>query len=171
MGRICGRRIDFSAHPVGLRWSHHARFSNFIYGPFTVLRYGRDLLRFRSKRYLGHSPAGGAMVLALLVSLAVTVSSGLLVYAEEEDAGPLAPFFTTEVHDTDEDSGGNGRSPRRGRGGSSFDDVHEVTANVTLALIFFHVLGVLLASFAHRENLALSMITGRKRRENNSANE
>ncbi len=144
----------------------HARFTNFIYGPRSVLGYGLDLLRGRSKRYVGHSPAGGAMVVALMFFLAATVSTGLLVYAEEEGAGPLVPFFTEGARDGDgDDSGGSGKSRRRGRGGSDFDDVHEVLANITLALVFFHVLGVTAASFAHRENLVRSMITGRKRSE------
>jgi cytochrome b len=55
----------------------HARFSDFIYRPATVLRNLGDTLLLRAKRYLGHSPAGGAMVLALMMMLAITAGSGI----------------------------------------------------------------------------------------------
>jgi cytochrome b len=61
----------------------HARFSDFVRSPLVALAYFRDLLYGRARRYVGHSPAGGAMVIALLVCLAATVATGLIAYGEE----------------------------------------------------------------------------------------
>ena len=103
------------------------------------------------------------MVIALLMALSATVVTGLIVYAESERAGPLSPFLASRTI-IPPPSDGQGRSRRRGPG-SEMREVHEVMANLTLALIFLHIVGVLLASFVHGENLAWSMVTGRKRDE------
>ena len=50
----------------------------------------RDLILLRAPRQLGHSPGGGAMVIALIVLLAATVGTGLIVYGGDQQAGPLA---------------------------------------------------------------------------------
>jgi cytochrome b len=130
----------------GFVGSPHARFSDFVYAPSTAFRYVRDLVMFRGgHRYLGHSPGGGYMVVLLLVFLAATVATGLVIYGGEQQSGPLAGMFTEAT-------------------GEAVEEWHEVIANVTLGLIFIHIAAVVLASFANRENLVRAMMTGYKRR-------
>ena len=131
----------------GFVGSEHARFSDFVYRPSVVLRYLADTVRFRAKRYLGHSPAGGAMVIVLLIALLATTVSGLVVYGADEHAGPLASWMAGVSDQT----------------GDALEEVHEVMANATLTLVLLHVVGVAIASLSHRENLVRSMFTGRKR--------
>jgi cytochrome b len=127
----------------GLIGPRYARFSDFVYGPVATLRYVRDLILLRSPRYLGHSPGGGAMVVLLLAFLAATVLTGLLVYGGEQQAGPLAGMLSKDT-------------------GEAIEEVHEVVANITLALVLAHIAAVALASFVHLENLVGAMITGYK---------
>lgn len=143
----------------------HARFSDFVCGPVTALGYLKDLLLGGARRYLGHSPAGGAMVLALLVCLAATVATGVMAYGEQ-GKGPLGGgALATGAYANDSEAGSATRVERQGEGiESAMGELHGVLANITLALVALHILGVAVASFAHRENLVLAMISGRKRR-------
>ncbi|NOX92164.1 MAG: cytochrome B [Gammaproteobacteria bacterium] len=130
----------------GLVGSHHARFTDFVKRPREVWAYLKSIVGQHPRRYLGHNPAGGAMVIALLLSLVLVTVSGIALYGADESAGPLAVSLA---------------------GMSEFwvdvlEEVHEFFANATLALVFFHVLGVLIASLQHKENLVKSMIDGRK---------
>lgn len=111
----------------------HARFVDFVRSPREVLAYLRDIALFRAPRHLGHNPAGGAMIVALLAMLAGTCATGYMM--------------TTDAF----------------WGSKWLEEAHEALANGTVVLIILHVLGVLAASFEHRENLVKAMITGRKR--------
>ncbi|HID47999.1 MAG TPA: cytochrome B [Chromatiales bacterium] len=130
----------------GLIGTRYARFSSFLYRPAEVKGFLRDTLHGRARRYLGHNPAGGAMIILMLVVLILTGLSGLVIYGIEEGAGPLAMLAGSAewIEEVAEES-------------------HEFLANFMLLLVIVHVIGVLVESLLHHENLARSMITGRKR--------
>ncbi len=164
----------------GLIGSKHARFSDFVRSPKTILAYVRDLVAHRARRYVGHNPAGGAMIVALLLGLSMTSYSGLMLYAIEEGAGPLAGWVANDTASSGrlapispaladeaeaEEPGEEGRVHRNADDPREefWEEVHEFFANFTLLLIVLHIAGVVHASFAQRENLVRAMFTGRKR--------
>ncbi|MGD0023211.1 MAG: cytochrome b/b6 domain-containing protein [Xanthobacteraceae bacterium] len=142
--------------PWGFIGPDNARFVSFVRGPRVVLDYLAGLVRFSSRRYLGHSPTGGAMIVALLVMIAVTAGTGMANLAADQGEGPLAGVIAKVERP---------KIPGQRRPRLFIKTVHETAANITLGLVVLHVLGVALASIAHRENLVLAMITGRKRQE------
>lgn len=62
----------------GLSGPRYARFSQFVRSPSEVTQYLKAMRSGRETRYIGHNPAGGMMVLALLLSLALLTLSGWL---------------------------------------------------------------------------------------------
>jgi len=131
----------------GLVGTHHARFSSFVTSPKTVLEYLRGMLRFRVPHYLGHNPAAAAMVVALLLSLAAVVFSGMAIIAAEGQ-GPLAGSWVA------------------GLDAEWMEEIHEFLANLSLLLVFLHVGGVIFSSFVEGQNLPRAMLTGRKKYRN-----
>ncbi len=141
----------------GFIGTEQARFVSFVRGPRLVFDYLAGLFRFSSRRYLGHSPAGGAMIVALLIVIAATAGTGMAELAAERGQGPLAGVIAKVERPP--------RVPGQRRPPLFIKEVHETLANITLVLVLLHVLGVAVASIAHRENLVWAMITGRKRTE------
>lgn len=130
----------------GLIGSYHARFSHFVCRPRIVIAYLKESIYHREKRYLGHNPAGAAMIVVLLLSLSMTTLSGLAAYAVEETAGPFVDVMTHVPNFIYNNA----------------KDIHEFFANFTLLLVGLHVVGVIFASISHKENLILAMWTGDK---------
>ncbi|WP_367142389.1 cytochrome b/b6 domain-containing protein [Mesorhizobium sp.] len=117
----------------GVLGTPYARFSQFVHDPATV-RYLSAILSGREARYIGHNPAGGAMVVALIAAMGSTALTGWLMSTDG--------YF----------------------GVSWVEAAHSLSAHGLLVLVLFHIGGVALASFRHRENLVRAMITGRKRK-------
>jgi cytochrome b len=111
----------------------YARFSDFVRPPRQVAGYVRSAVRLQAPRYLGHNPAGGAMIIALLTMLIGISVTGFMM--------------TTDAF----------------WGAEWVEDLHKGLVYVTLGLIALHVVGVVFAGIEHGENLVKAMITGRKR--------
>lgn len=62
----------------GLIGPRYARFGQFVQPPRRVLAYLADMRHGREARHIGHNPAGGIMVVALLAGLALLTLSGWL---------------------------------------------------------------------------------------------
>lgn len=117
----------------GVIGSPHARFTDFVRGPREVLAYVLALREGREPRYLGHNPLGGAMVIALLVTLTTIGVSGWLL--------GLDVFWGDERIET----------------------LHATAAHFLLfVLVPLHLAGVVWTSWRERVNLVQAMITGIK---------
>ena len=117
----------------GLLGSHYARFAQFVRGPGTVVAYLGSLSAGRERRFLGHNPAGGAMIVLLILCLSGLCLTGWL--------------YTTDAF----------------WGVAWVETAHELLSDSMLVLIGLHLAGVVLASLRHHENLVRAMITGCKR--------
>lgn len=133
----------------GIVGTKHARFSDFIAGPRRAFAYVKDLLTGQAPRYVGHNPAGGFMIMLLLLGVALAGVTGIVVYGIDESSGPLA-FLAMSMPEFV---------------GNAMEELHEFMANAVLGLVFIHILGVAVGSLLHRENLVLAMVTGRKRND------
>lgn len=145
----------------GFVGGRYARFTQFLTGPGKTLAYFSDMAQGKERRYLGHNPAGAAMIVALLAALAGTAFTGWLM--EEPDRMAMLPDLPQIVAPAwaDDDHDDNKRD---GEGDEAvLEELHEAFANMMLLLVALHIGGVVLASFRHNENLARAMVTGDKR--------
>ncbi len=127
-GALVGLRVVW-----GFLGPEYARFAQFVRSPKTVIEYLRAIKDGSERRYVGHNPAGGAMIVVLLAAMAATAVSGWLL--------------TTDAF----------------WGSTTVQRIHSVLAQSVLALVALHLAGVLLASLRHRENLVRAMVVGVKR--------
>lgn len=112
-----------------------ARWADFWPTPARLIGHVRSLMAKRPEHRLGHSPMGALVMIAMMLAMAILALSGWAM--EEVDAlwGADWPLL-----------------------------VHETCANVLLGLVGIHVAAALVESVMVRDNLPLSMLTGRRRR-------
>lgn len=127
----------------GFVGTHYARFHSFAHDWSSVTEYLKGLLNGEAMRYIGHNPAGGLAIFAMLLLGFIVSLTGILTLAGEEGHGPLQGMINYKV-------------------GIASHSLHEILAWVMLLLSIVHVLGVIIESIWHKENLVLAMLTGHK---------
>jgi cytochrome b len=128
----------------GLVGTRNARFTSFVRSRRVVMQHLKGMLAFKTPHYLGHNPVAAVMVLLLLSSITLVAFSGIVMIAGEGQ-GPLAHTMFSSWN------------------GKWLEEIHEFLAHFTLLLILTHVSGVIFSSLLEGENLARSMLTGRKK--------
>jgi cytochrome b len=130
----------------GFKGGEYARFRAFMFPISEALTYLRSMLKGNPRHYYGHNPAGALMVFTMLGLLAVIFVSGFLSLGTIDFEGPLV-FLANRV--SDEMS-------------YAFRHLHEFLTHAALVLVVLHLLGVLVGSIQHKENLVRAMLTGKK---------
>jgi len=110
----------------------NVRFFTFVKSPSTIMTHLTNMLTGQHTAEAGHNPAGGIMVVVLLFWLALTGLSGWLGTIL---SGNIAAFL---------------------------EQIHEILGEFSLLLIAVHVAGVIAMSLLERQDLAKSMIDGKK---------
>lgn len=128
----------------GFVGTRHARFSGFVRGPGTILRYLRALFGAAgAPSPAGHNPLGALMVLALLALLLAQALTGLFANDQIMETGPLFGYVSAQLSDR-------------------LTTLHKQLFDVLVGAIAIHVAAALAYLVFKRENLILPMITGRK---------
>ncbi len=153
----------------GFIGGRYAKFSQFMYRPSIIIQYIKNLLSCKPQHYVGHNPAGGAMVIALLFSLMMTVLSGMKLYAVEENKGPFATveqvLYTRQ--DTLSENINQQKHVINEEDEEFWEEIHETFVNITLILIILHIGGVIASSIIDKEKLVKAMWTGKKEVDDN----
>jgi cytochrome b len=127
----------------GFFGSETARFSCFLASPRIAVRHLARTFRREPDRQAGHNPAGGWMVLLLLVLLLGETLTGLYVANDIADVGPLTALTPASI-------------------ANAINALHAILWDALLAAVALHVAAIFVYAAAKRHNLLVPMITGRK---------
>jgi cytochrome b len=121
-----------------------ARFTRFLASPPAAARHLCRLFRREPDEQLGHNPAGGWMVLILLLLLFGETLTGIVDNNDVADVGPLTEIMPAWV-------------------ANLVTSLHALLWDALLAAIALHVAAIVTYAIAKRQNLLGPMFTGRKR--------
>jgi cytochrome b len=127
----------------GVTGGHYARFASFRHGLSAALTYLRQTMAGQAERYVGHNPAGSQAIFLLLALGLLVGLTGAFTQGGEEQQGALADLTSITLS-------------------RMFKEAHEITAMLMLLVVIGHVVGVVVESWLHKENLARAMVTGMK---------
>jgi cytochrome b len=127
----------------GFVGSDSARFARFVARPRAVAGYLAHLLVPAPDREAGHNPAGGWMVLLMLLLLLGQAITGIIVNNEVAVTGPLGDLVSASI-------------------ANLVTDLHAILWMALKAVVALHVTAIVLYLRVKGQNLVLPMLTGQK---------
>jgi len=127
----------------GIFGSETTRFTTFIASPRAAARYLAHTLHREPDRLAGHNPAGGWMVLFLLLLQFGVTLTGVYVNNDVADEGPFTELIPAPV-------------------ANAITALHWIFWDALLAAVALHLLAIFLYKVIKGQNLLLPMVTGWK---------
>ena len=129
----------------GLFGGYYARFTTFVKGPGTIIRYLKNLSTktFNTKPYAGHNPLGALSIVFILLVLLTQTVTGMFANDDIMLEGPLVHLVS---YDTSR----------------MLTGIHKTNKWIIGALVLVHLLAILFYQFYKKDRLIIPMITGRK---------
>lgn len=127
----------------GFAGARYARFTGFLKGPGTVLRYLKNFNKQGQESSVGHNPAGGWMVMLMLGVLLLQTGTGLFATDDIFVEGPLGHLADREQQ-------------------SLLTRIHHISSKCVFVLIALHLAALLAYRIVRRENLIPAMLHGKK---------
>lgn len=127
----------------GIIGSTTARFSHFITSPIKSLAYLKASLNMKSPYSTGHNPAGGWMVIGMLLLIGFQVISGMYANDDLGFSGALSDSISKSMSDT-------------------MTQIHALSFNIIVTFIWIHLVAVFFYVLVKNENLIRAMFNGKK---------
>jgi len=127
----------------GLFGPHHSRFANFIPSPKKIADHINATRHGRQAHWIGHNPLGALMVFTLIAVLIAILLTGIVALGGVENWGPLEGLVDFVI-------------------GNDVRYIHYALAYALVALIAFHIIGVIVETRISHASLVKAMITGNK---------
>ncbi|WP_016956468.1 cytochrome b/b6 domain-containing protein [Catenovulum agarivorans] len=127
----------------GFIGSTTARFTHFLTSPLSALSYLKASLTLNAPHSSGHNPAGGWMVIMMLLIIGFQLLSGMYANDDLGFSGALSDSITKDMSDT-------------------FTQLHAINFNILVALIWLHLVAVFFYLLVKNENLVRAMFSGKK---------
>jgi len=128
----------------GIIGPKYSNFRDFNFSLKKAIDFSKGVLT-NKEEYLGHNPASSLVLFLLLIVIFVVVFTGVLALSEEETKGLFSSYSNSFLLKI-----------------GIFEDLHELTANLMLAVIFMHLSGVALHKLLHSDKTETSIFTGYK---------
>ncbi len=126
----------------------YEKLSSFFFSPKEILLFIKSVLQLNEKRYLGHNPLAGLVMIGIILTIIGMAISGGVGFAMKEEEGFLAMLVTPNFEL-----------------GKTLLNLHELLSHILLILIGSHLMGVLVSSILTKENYLRAIFRDGKKKE------